>query len=135
MGIILDSSVIITAERRGHSVRQILEQVQTSQAETEIGLSVVTVAELVHGAYRNGLHASAKKRPKMRLDRNHSFPLIVISMLGFAIPVAWGVGFGSRQQIVRDLYDIANILRSSASVSRRSLGGLLYACADVRSDS
>lgn len=52
MGIILDSSVIITAERRGHSVRQILEQVRTSQGEIEIGVSVVTVAELVHGAYR-----------------------------------------------------------------------------------
>jgi len=52
VGIILDSSVIITAERRGHSVRQILEQVQTSQGEIEIGLSVVTIAELVHGAYR-----------------------------------------------------------------------------------
>jgi tRNA(fMet)-specific endonuclease VapC len=52
VGIILDSSVIITAERRGHSVRQILEQVQASQGEIEIGLSVVSVAELVHGAYR-----------------------------------------------------------------------------------
>lgn len=52
MGIILDSSVIIAAERRGHTVRQILEQVQASQGEIEIGLSVVTVAELVHGAYR-----------------------------------------------------------------------------------
>lgn len=52
MGIILDSSVIITAERKGHSVRQILEQVRASQGEIEIGLSVVTVAELVHGAYR-----------------------------------------------------------------------------------
>jgi tRNA(fMet)-specific endonuclease VapC len=52
VGIILDSSVIIAAERRGHSVREILEQVQASQGEIEIGLSVVSVAELVHGAYR-----------------------------------------------------------------------------------
>jgi predicted nucleic acid-binding protein len=52
VGIIVDSSVIITAERRGHSVRQILEQVKASQGEIEIGVSVVTVAELVHGAYR-----------------------------------------------------------------------------------
>jgi predicted nucleic acid-binding protein len=52
VGIILDSSVIITAERRGHSVRQILEQAYASQGEIEIGLPVVTVAELVHGAYR-----------------------------------------------------------------------------------
>jgi predicted nucleic acid-binding protein len=52
VGIILDSSVIITAERKGHSVRQILEQVQASQGEIEIGLSVVSVVELMHGAYR-----------------------------------------------------------------------------------
>jgi tRNA(fMet)-specific endonuclease VapC len=52
VGIILDSSVIVTAERRGQSVRQILETVQASQGDTEVGLSVVTVAELVHGAYR-----------------------------------------------------------------------------------
>jgi predicted nucleic acid-binding protein len=52
VGIILDSSVIIAAERRGHSVSQILEQVYRSQGEVEIGLSVVTVVELVHGAYR-----------------------------------------------------------------------------------
>jgi predicted nucleic acid-binding protein len=52
VGIILDSSVIITAERRGHSVRQFLEEVHAQQGEIEIGLSVVSVAELVHGAYR-----------------------------------------------------------------------------------
>ena len=52
MGIVLDSSLIIAAERRGHTVREILEQVKASQGETEIGLSVVTIAELVHGAYR-----------------------------------------------------------------------------------
>jgi predicted nucleic acid-binding protein len=52
VGVILDSSVIIAAERRCHSVRQILEQVQASQGDIEIALSVVTVAELMHGAYR-----------------------------------------------------------------------------------
>jgi tRNA(fMet)-specific endonuclease VapC len=52
LGIILDSTVIIASERRGHSVLQILEQVQASQGEVEVGVSVVTIAELVHGAYR-----------------------------------------------------------------------------------
>ena len=52
VGIILDSSIIIAAERRGHNVLQILEQVQASQGKIEIALSVVTVAELMHGAYR-----------------------------------------------------------------------------------
>ena len=52
MGLILDSSVIIAAERQGRSVRQILEQIRTAHGEIDIGLSVVTIAELVHGAYR-----------------------------------------------------------------------------------
>ena len=52
MGVILDSSVLIAAERRGHSVREMLEQVRATQGEIEVGLSVVTIAELMHGAYR-----------------------------------------------------------------------------------
>ena len=62
VGIILDSSVIIAAERRGRSVLQILEEVQSSQGETEIGLSVVTVAELTHGAFRAQTQAQQQRR-------------------------------------------------------------------------
>ena len=62
MGIILDSSVIIAAERRGHTVREILEQVQAVQGEVEIGLSVVSIAELVHGAYRTKTQAQRERR-------------------------------------------------------------------------
>ena len=47
VGIILDSSVIIAAERRGHTVREILEQVKAAQGEIEIGVSAVTIAELM----------------------------------------------------------------------------------------
>jgi tRNA(fMet)-specific endonuclease VapC len=65
VGVILDSSVIIAAERRGHTVRQILEQVRTSQSsEIEIGISVVTIAELIHGAYR----AKTPQQQERRLE-------------------------------------------------------------------
>jgi tRNA(fMet)-specific endonuclease VapC len=62
VGIILDSSVIIAAERRGHTVREILEQVKATQGDTEIGISVVTIAELVHGAYRTKTQAQQQRR-------------------------------------------------------------------------
>lgn len=52
VGLILDSSVVIAGERRGHTVRQILEQIKAAHGEIDIGLSVVTIAELMHGAYR-----------------------------------------------------------------------------------
>ncbi len=62
MGIVLDSSVIIAAERRGHTVREILEQVKKLHGESEIGVSVVTIAELVHGAYRTKAQAQQQRR-------------------------------------------------------------------------
>jgi tRNA(fMet)-specific endonuclease VapC len=52
VGLILDSSVVIAGERRGHTVRQILEQLQAAHREMDMGLSVVTVVELVHGIER-----------------------------------------------------------------------------------
>jgi tRNA(fMet)-specific endonuclease VapC len=65
VGVILDSSVIIAAERRGHTVRQILEQVRASQGgEIEIGVSVVSIAELIHGAYR----AKTQQQQERRLE-------------------------------------------------------------------
>ena len=52
LGLILDSSVIIEAERKGHSVEQLLEYLKELFGEVEIALCPVTVAELVHGVYR-----------------------------------------------------------------------------------
>lgn len=52
LGLILDSSVIIEAERGGHAVEGLLEQIRSSFGEVEIAISAVTVAELVHGVYR-----------------------------------------------------------------------------------
>ena len=62
MGLILDSSVVIAAERRGHTVRQILEQIQTAHGEIDISHSVVIIAELMHGAYRAQTDAHKQRR-------------------------------------------------------------------------
>jgi predicted nucleic acid-binding protein len=62
VGLILDSSVIITAEREGKTVREILEQIQAAHGEIDLGLSVVTIAELMHGAYRARTDIQQKRR-------------------------------------------------------------------------
>ena len=62
VGIILDSSIIIAAESRGHTLREILEQVRAVQGEIEIGVSVVTIAEPVHGADRTKTQAQQQRR-------------------------------------------------------------------------
>jgi predicted nucleic acid-binding protein len=62
MGIILDSSILIAAERGGESVGQILKRVHAIHGETEAGFSVVTVVELTHGIYRAKSDADRERR-------------------------------------------------------------------------
>jgi tRNA(fMet)-specific endonuclease VapC len=62
VGLILDSSVVIAGERRGHTVRQILEQFRRGYGEIEIGLSVVTIVELAHGIQRAGTQERRQRR-------------------------------------------------------------------------
>jgi predicted nucleic acid-binding protein len=52
MGLILDSSVLIAAERQGRNARQMLATIARTAGETEVALSVVTLIELAHGAAR-----------------------------------------------------------------------------------
>ena len=49
LGVVLDSSTVITAERRKLTVPQLMEAIQAAHGEIEVSLSPVTVAELVHG--------------------------------------------------------------------------------------
>jgi predicted nucleic acid-binding protein len=52
LGVVLDSSIVITAERKSLPVPQLVEAIQEAYGEIELSLSPVTVAELVHGIYR-----------------------------------------------------------------------------------
>jgi tRNA(fMet)-specific endonuclease VapC len=48
----LDTSFIVTAERSGQSVPQMLEVVGDAWGDADLGISVITVAELTHGVER-----------------------------------------------------------------------------------
>ena len=52
MGLILDSSVVIAAERRGDTVEKLIEQVISVTGDQDAALSSVGLTELVHGVYR-----------------------------------------------------------------------------------
>ena len=52
MGIVLDSSILVTAERQGNNARQMMAAVSSHFGNTEIALSVITLLELAHGAAR-----------------------------------------------------------------------------------
>jgi len=52
LGIILDSSVLIAAERRNLTAAQAIESIRQTSGELPIVLSVISVAEIGHGIYR-----------------------------------------------------------------------------------
>jgi len=52
VGLILDSSVVITAERLAQTAYQMLEAIRLQTNDPEIAVSVVTVLELAHGVTR-----------------------------------------------------------------------------------
>jgi predicted nucleic acid-binding protein len=52
MGLILDSSVVIAAERRGENVTGMLKQIVAVTGDQRAVLSAIGMTELVHGIYR-----------------------------------------------------------------------------------
>jgi predicted nucleic acid-binding protein len=52
VGIILDSSIVISAERRGDTVAQLLRRIANVAGDQEVALSAVGLMELMHGIYR-----------------------------------------------------------------------------------
>ena len=62
MGLILDSSILVAAERQGQNARQMLSVVSAKVGETDIALSVITLIELAHGAARANTPERKAKR-------------------------------------------------------------------------
>ena len=62
MGLILDSSVVVAAERRGDTVERLIEQVIAAAGDQEAALSAIGVTELVHGIYRAKTNEIRRRR-------------------------------------------------------------------------
>jgi predicted nucleic acid-binding protein len=75
MGLILDSSVLINAERQSQNAKQMLSAISATTGEIEIAISAVTLLELAHGA--------ARADTRQRRDQRHRF----IQELLTALPV------------------------------------------------
>lgn len=62
MGLILDSSLVIAAERRGDTVEQLIAQIIGATGDQDAALSAIGLTELVHGIFR-------AQTPEMRRRR------------------------------------------------------------------
>lgn len=62
MGLILDSSILIAGERRGETVKQVIQRVRASCGDAESALSAISIVELTHGVYRARKEADRMRR-------------------------------------------------------------------------
>lgn len=62
LGLVLDSSTAIAAERSKQSPADLIESIFRAHGAIDLSLSPVTVAELVHGIFRARTSAAAQAR-------------------------------------------------------------------------
>ena len=80
MGLILDSSVLISAEREGKNARQVLESLAGEISETDVAISVVTLIELAHGAIRADTSERKLKREKFLEELLIAMPVYPVTV-------------------------------------------------------
>jgi len=68
MGLILDSSVVIAAERRGETIPQLLREIVAAVDDQRVVLSAIGLTELVHGIYRAKSATSLSRRNTFILE-------------------------------------------------------------------
>ena len=72
MGVLLDSTFLIDAERRGLSVTQTLLEVEALVPAQDCGISVVSVMEMAHGEARAASNARTSIRALFRRPHGRS---------------------------------------------------------------
>ena len=79
LGIVLDSSVLIAAERRKLTATQAIASIQTVVGDLPIVLSAVTVAEIGHGIYRANTPAIRQRRRAFLDDLKATVPIFPLT--------------------------------------------------------
>jgi predicted nucleic acid-binding protein len=80
MGLILDSSVLVAAERQGQNARQMLVTIASKITETEIAISAVTLIELAHGVARADTSERKAKRQKFIQELLAAIPVHLVTV-------------------------------------------------------
>ncbi len=79
MGVLVDSSILIAAERRRVSLKQVLAE-RVIPADEKIHLSAISATELLHGVYRA---AGPRQRAKREAFVEHAlgqFPILPVDL-------------------------------------------------------
>jgi tRNA(fMet)-specific endonuclease VapC len=87
VGIVLDSTVLIAAERAGQNPRAVIEDLLAKIGDTEATLSIITIVELAHGIERANSSARQIARERFLIEL-----LNEISVEPITTPIAFRAG-------------------------------------------
>jgi predicted nucleic acid-binding protein len=79
MGVILDSSILVAAERKDKTARDVLAAVSSQVGDEEAGLSVITLLELAHGAARANAPERRTKREQFIAELALALPVFPVT--------------------------------------------------------
>jgi predicted nucleic acid-binding protein len=79
LGVVLDSSVVIEAERQRLNVAYFLKHIATQIGEREAALCSISVAELAHGIHRAGTSERRQARRAFLDDLKAALPVYPIT--------------------------------------------------------
>jgi predicted nucleic acid-binding protein len=79
VGVVLDSSAAVAAERQGMNARQMLESIAVQTDDDEIAISVVTLLELAHGTVRSDTPERRNKRERFLNELTTSVPVHAVT--------------------------------------------------------
>lgn len=79
LGVILDSSVLIEAERQRLDVARFLKHIASQIGEREAALCSISVAELAHGIHRAGTSERSRTRRIFLDDLKAAIPVYPIT--------------------------------------------------------
>ncbi len=87
MGLVLDSSAAVAAERQNRNARQLLEAVALETGDDDIAVSVVTLLELAHGITRADTRERRDTRQRFLSELVTAIPVHPVTM-----PIAMRAG-------------------------------------------
>ena len=87
MGLMLDSTAAVAAERHGKNARQLLESVALEMGDEGIAVSVVTVLELAHGISRSDTPERRERRQRFLYELLTGIPIQPVT-----VPIALRAG-------------------------------------------
>jgi predicted nucleic acid-binding protein len=79
LGVVLDSSVLIAAERRNLTAAEAVWSVQNIIGEAAVAMSALTVAEIGHGIYRAGTPEIRERRRLFLNELKATVPIYAVT--------------------------------------------------------